>query len=376
MGTNLKSLIITIILAWAIANSSNSQVTVGPNSPGTGTNVVVGGTAWSNPGNITASDNSYASVSLTFFATSDALVATNFGFSIPGTATIDGITVSIEKNGTGFTSDLAIQLTKDGTTAVGSNYAQFFTPWPGTDTNVGYGGAANLWGTTWIPAEINSANFGVYIRAIGINLFGSSVASVDHVTVTIDYTIPTPVELISFNGEVIEEIIELKWSTTREIDNDYFTLEKSTNGLNYFELATIEGNGTTELISDYSFTDPMPFKGNNYYRLSQTDFDGAYEIFKPIVVNYDKEAEMFKLFPNPVQDDYISLIVNPDLLKGEDNKTYILIRNITGELILEQSISTISLGNRISFNRRLAKGLYILELHSPYGTSSKKFVVN
>ena len=377
MGTNLKLLLIAIILVWITANPSTSQVTVGPNSPGTGTNVATGfGNAWSNPTNVTASDNSYASVSLSFFAFSDALVASNFGFSIPGTATIDGITVSIEKNGTGNVSDFNIQLTKNGTTPIGSNYAQFFVPWPGSDTNVGYGGAADLWGTTWTPVEINSSSFGVYIIAVGLNLLGSSVASIDHVTVTIDYTIPTPVELVNFEGEVIEEVIELYWRTTWEDNNDFFTIEKSANGLNYFELGTIEGNGTTELISDYSFTDPLPFEGNNYYRLSQTDFDGAYEIFKPIVVNYEKEGLMFKLFPNPVLDDYINLIVDPDLLKGEGNNTYVLIRNLTGEALLQQTISTTSLGNKITLNRRLASGMYILELHSPYGTSSKKFVVN
>jgi hypothetical protein len=352
-----------------------SQVTVGPNSPGTGTNVAVGGgTAWSNPTNVTASDNSYASVSLSFFAVSDALVATNFGFSIPGTATIDGITVSIEKNGTGFTFDLNIQLTKNGTTAVGSNYA-LITPWPGSDTNVGYGGAADLWGTTWTPAEINSSNFGVYIRAIGLNLFGSSVASVDHVTVTIDYTIPTPVELISFDGQVNDEVIELKWSTTWEENNDYFTIEKSANGLNYLELATIDGSGSTELISDYSYIDPLPFKGNNYYRLSQTDFDGAYEVFKPIMINYEKEGAMLKIYPNPVTDGYVNLMVNPDLLKGENNNTYINLRSITGEVVHQQLISTNTLGNKITLDQRIASGTYILELHSPYGESSKKIIV-
>jgi hypothetical protein len=348
--------------------------TVGPNSAGTGTNVAAGGTAWSNPGNVTASDNSYASVSLGFFALSDALVATNFGFSIPVTATIDGITVSIEKNGTGYISDIVIQLTKNGTTGVGSNYSQFFTAWPGSDTNVGYGGAADLWGTAWTVAEINNSNFGVYIRAIGLN-FGGSTANIDHVTVTIDYSLPAPVDLLSFNGEVSGEVIELKWRTTWEVNNDFFTIEKSTNGLNYFELETVKGNGSTEILSDYSYIDPLPYEGFNYYRLSQTDFNGTYEVFKPIMVNYEKEAAMVKIYPNPVQNEYVNLIVNPDLLKGENNNTYILIRSINGELVYQQSIPTTAVGKKISLNKRFESGMYILELHTPYGASVEKLVV-
>jgi len=122
MYVNPRLLLAFLLLVVSFPVLIVAQVTVGLNSTGTGINVAVGGTAWSNPTNVTASDNSYASVSLSFLVVSDALVATNFGFSIPVTATVDGITVSIEKNGTGYTSDLAIQLTKNGTTTVGSNY--------------------------------------------------------------------------------------------------------------------------------------------------------------------------------------------------------------------------------------------------------------
>lgn len=139
--------------------------------------------------------------------------------------------------------------------------------------------------------------------------------------------------------------------------------------------ATVEGNGTTELISDYTFIDPLPFEGNNYYRLSQTDYDGAFEVFKPIMVNYEKEGSIFKIYPNPVTDGYVNLTVNPDLLNGENNNTYILVRSITGELIHRQLVPTNTLTKKITLDQRISSGTYILELHSPYGESSKKLVV-
>lgn len=347
-----------------------AQLFQGPFSAGTGTNVGTG-TAWTNPNNVTSSDDTYANLFLGFFTVSDALVASNFGFSIPLSYQIDGISVTIERKGTVFAVwDNAIQLTKDGTNPIGNNYAGGV--WPAIDGVANYGGTTDLWGQTWTPAEINSSTFGVYIVAQG--LFGN--ADVDHVTVRIDYSIPTPVELISFDGRVVEDIIELKWQTSWEKNNDFYTIEKSSNGLNYMELATIDGKGTTEFISEYIYIDPLPFKGNNYYRLTQTDYDGTYEVFKPIMIQYEETGPMMKIYPNPVVNQEVNLIVNPDLLRGENNNTYIIVRNITGEIVYQQNIPTDHLGEKISLNRRLASGMYIIELHSPYGNTSKKVVVD
>ena len=159
------------------------------------------------------------------------------------------------------------------------------------------------------------------------------------------------------------------------MNNDFFTIEKSSNGLNYLELGTINGNGSTELISEYTYIDPLPYEGYNYYRLSQTDFDGTIEVFNPIMVRYDGESPDMKIYPNPIQDDYVNLNVNQDFLKGENNSSYILVRNIAGELVYQQTISTSILGEKISLNKRFESGVYILELHSPYGSSTKKLIV-
>jgi len=383
MGTNLK-LFWSILLLIVCSPIAIIAQTVGPNSAGTGTNVNVTGIAWSNPGNITASDNNRASVSLNNGEISDALVATNFGFTIPATATIDGVTVSIEKSGTRTTffgfpiryiNDNSIQLTIDGTTPIGDNKASA-TAWPSSDTPTQYGGATDAWNASLTPTDVNSSNFGVYIQASCIFWPGGpETGYIDHVTVTIDYSIPTPVELISFDGAIIDEVIELKWRTTWEVNNDFFTIEKSSNGLNYLKMATINGNGSTELISEYTYIDPLPVEENNYYRLSQTDFDGTTEVFKPIMISYDGESPDMKIYPNPVQDDYVNLTINQDFLKGENNNNYIIVRNITGELVYQQSIPTNTLGEKISLNKKLESGVYILELHSAYGSSTEKLIV-
>jgi len=92
--------------------------------------VNITGFAWSNPGNVMSSDNIYTSVNITnSLNTSDTLIATNFDFSIPLTATIDSIKIGMERyySGTGFAIivNYILQLTKDGSNPVGTNQYSF-----------------------------------------------------------------------------------------------------------------------------------------------------------------------------------------------------------------------------------------------------------
>jgi hypothetical protein len=89
------------------------------------------------------------------------------------------------------------------------------------------------------------------------------------------------------------------------------------------------------------------------------------------MVQYKQEGSLMKIYPNPVVAKEVNLIINPDLLKGENNNTYIVVRSITGDLIHQQSIPTNSLGEKISLIRRFESGMYIVELHSPYGNHLK-----
>jgi len=150
--------------------------------------------AWSNPRNATASDNSRASVYLysTYPGYSDVsnpLVASNFGFTIPTYATITRIKVEVENlsNTQGEVSS-NIQLRKggvvDGDITNGSD-------WPITEAYETLEGANNdLWGTTWTPSEINASDFGVGISAYNILPMSTTTAYVDHIRITVYYSIP------------------------------------------------------------------------------------------------------------------------------------------------------------------------------------------
>lgn len=170
--------------------------TQGPNSGSSfnGAGVDFGGIAWSTASNLATSDNAYATVTLDDSTWSQALKAVGFGFSIPTDAIIAGIVVEVERKCTSPNSIQdwfnAFKLTKNGSTQVGSDRASS-TYYPTTDTIATYGSSVDLWGTTWTPAEINSANFGLLFAAVNNGAIGTNTASVDHIKITVTYTMPT-----------------------------------------------------------------------------------------------------------------------------------------------------------------------------------------
>lgn len=165
-------------------------------SCGTGTNEVISGSDWINPGNITASDDSRSTAALTGSASlrfTQYLIASNFGFSIPSGATIDGILVEIERSATttsGSPRDLIVQLTDDAasTGLAGDNKADTATTWPTTDAYASYGGASDTWAFSPTDSIINASGFGVLIRAQKTSGETSTTVRVDHVRITVYYT--------------------------------------------------------------------------------------------------------------------------------------------------------------------------------------------
>jgi MSHA biogenesis protein MshQ len=152
------------------------------------------GANWTNPGNAFSSNNAYATASVDG-TTTDPLQCLNYGFSIPLTAVIAGIEVSVERrsNSTanGGSRDASLFLVKAGVQA-GNNGATA-TIYTTADVVEVHGGATNLWGTTWMPAEINAANFGALFTATKPSAAGAAhTISLDHISITVYYYVPIP----------------------------------------------------------------------------------------------------------------------------------------------------------------------------------------
>ena len=119
---------------------------------------------------------------------SEYLDAQNFSFSIPAGATIDGITVEVEKSrdsGMDNVQDQEVKIIKGG--SIGSENKAAGGNWPDADAYSSYGGAADLWSETWTQSDINASNFGMAISATTDSIMGAE-ARIDHVRITVEYT--------------------------------------------------------------------------------------------------------------------------------------------------------------------------------------------
>ena len=119
-----------------------------------------------------------------------------------------------------------------------------------------------------------------------------------------------PIELISFTGEQSGKDNLLKWITATEINNNYYTIERSEDGINFNEVGSISGAGNSLQTLRYSMFDTQPYNGITYYRLIQTDFNGTFkpsEIIAVSRINDDKDLKVigiYNMMGQEVTEDY------------------------------------------------------------------------
>lgn len=107
---------------------------------------------------------------------------------------------------------------------------------------------------------------------------------------------PLPIEMIRFDGTCTGNIVSLKWITATETDNDFFTIERSTDGIAFSQIGILNGAGNSTQVLNYKFDDVDPFAGTNYYRIKQTDNNGQYSYSKIIAVDAkDCESQNLQL---------------------------------------------------------------------------------
>lgn len=120
-----------------------------------------------------------------------------------------------------------------------------------------------------------------------------------------------PIELIDLHGKNIGDVNNIYWTTASEINNDYFSIERSSDGITFDEIERVDGAGNSTTIINYSIQDSEYKDGINYYRLKQTDFNGDFEYSKVIVIdnNIIKPTiiKVVNMMGQEVSEDYIGL---------------------------------------------------------------------
>ncbi len=172
-------------------------------------------------------------------------------------------------------------------------------------------------------------------------------------------TPPLPVELLNFDGWKQGEMNQLVWTTVQEINNDYFVLERSLDGINFSPIATINGAGTYFGTTKYYYEDYDIGIGTYYYRLRQVDFDGTVSYSDIILIQIESSLQIVNIFPHPVQVDFNFIVSSL-----HDEKVTIEVIDVLSKTHIKYS-EYLGSGNnflRIDVPHHLASGVYILKV--------------
>jgi hypothetical protein len=162
-----------------------------------------------------------------------------------------------------------------------------------------------------------------------------------------------PIELLNFNAKATNEnTVQINWQTASEINNDYFTIEKSKDGLNWKKLIDIDGAGNSSALLSYESIDRFLLMGISYYRLKQTDFDGqfSYSQIRSVQINKPINSSV-TIYPNPVENE-VTIVGNSldlDQIKiinalGQNVTSFTkIISNEESKLVIDLSKLTIGI---------------------------------
>ncbi|MCW8897171.1 MAG: T9SS type A sorting domain-containing protein [Flavobacteriales bacterium] len=185
-------------------------------------------------------------------------------------------------------------------------------------------------------------------------------------------TVPLPIELLDFNAFYSEETknVLLDWTTISEINNDYFTIEKSIDGENFEVVSIIDGAGNSSELKSYNALDKNPISGTSYYRLKQTDFDGKYEYSDLIPVRIEEVISNPTIYPNP--------ITNNGVLEFSTNSTevtVVTVYDVSGRAVLSNQHFTNKGINKIQLETsELTNGMYFIGLKNGNSKTNLKFI--
>lgn len=177
-----------------------------------------------------------------------------------------------------------------------------------------------------------------------------------------------PIVLIDFSTQTGKDHIVVNWATSKEDKFDYFSIEHSNNGIEFFEVGLRAGAGyNTDSRQDYSFKHVNPYSGTNYYRLKAVDLDGSYEYFGPIAQVFTGSRRV-KIYPNPTSGEFIQV----DLNFNPSERARLAIINTQGVEVM--NLMGVGSTNRIELNS-LSPGMYTLKFISPELTETQRFIV-
>ena len=176
-----------------------------------------------------------------------------------------------------------------------------------------------------------------------------------------------PVTLISFEvAKYNEDQIKLEWISASEIDNAFYTVESSTDGINFEAVANVDGAGNSDAVLFYSFIDTKPSNGLSFYRLKQTDFSGKSEYSEIRSIEIERQVKSsYRAYPNPVtQGEMLRIAYTSEI----DQTLQMTFLNTRGQVVARDEKEVLINGAFIEVNTdKLDRGLNLIRIVDEFG---------
>jgi hypothetical protein len=180
----------------------------------------------------------------------------------------------------------------------------------------------------------------------------------------VNYTTPLPVDLTKFTASTFSDNeIKVEWSTATEVNSRDFILFGSIDGINFNQINLQKGAGYSNSEINYDFIDREINSSSkvNYYKLLQTDFDGASKEYGPISLLRETSISDFGLFPNPA-NELVNFYFNQDIF----NPDVLIIYDLKGNQVASSSIA---LKNSVNI-QFLTNGVYLFKAYDSKSSQS------
>lgn len=185
---------------------------------------------------------------------------------------------------------------------------------------------------------------------------------------------PLPVSWLYLEAQRKEEFVAIQWTTASEYNNDYFSLEKSTDQYNFTTLAKIDGAGTSTVLHNYSYNDYTATDGIVYYRIRQTDFDGKQTYSKTVAVS-GRNSTKFELMAVAGNDGQTLNIIFTEPSGASCSYT---LFDLGGRILHAGEVEAGKgvLSRTVQAPALVRGGMYVLQLSNGTEADSKRFIVN
>jgi hypothetical protein len=232
-------------------------------------------------------------------------------------------------------------------------------------------------GSPWTLNGNHSAGTGSNATAVSNRLL---MTSLGHFGIGSNTANPLPIELISFHAKLNSGEVDLSWATASEINNDYFTVERSADANHFTEVLRKNGAGNSTSILNYQDADQHPLSGHSYYRLKQTDYDGHFTYSKTEAVNnkllkteVDPELKLIAVSPNPFSEKFKVAFTTQ-----KAGAVTVELINSSGKLVAQQIIQSNEGPNTFNFtdDQKLPQGIYFINLLFNDEKISQKIIKN